>query len=203
MSPARCLCGCATCRCSHWSLTARLQHRLDQIDIAYLAVFYLLAAAVFWFRYRTEPQPLQRQQLKWLSRGTLLTVVPFTALYVMPFLADWTVPSVLGKVAVLSLLLLPLTFSWAIVRFRLMDVDLIFKRGVAYTLATAALVGLYFGVVALSAEVVHTRLAAPRRVGPDRRRDRHRPCLRSTQARHSGPGRPAFSTRNASTTAKR
>ena len=28
-----------------------------------------------------------------------------------------------------------------------MDVDLIFKRGVTYTLATAALVGLYFGVV--------------------------------------------------------
>ena len=40
--------------------------------------------------------------------------------------------------------LLPLTFSWAIVRYRLMDVDLIFKRGVTYTLATAALAGLYF-----------------------------------------------------------
>ena len=37
----------------------------------------------------------------------------------------------------LSLVLLPLTFSWAIVRYRLMDVDLIFKRGVTYTLATA------------------------------------------------------------------
>jgi two-component system NtrC family sensor kinase len=31
---------------------------------------------------------------------------------------------------------LPLTFSWAIVRYRLMDTDLIFKRGVAYTLAS-------------------------------------------------------------------
>ena len=38
-----------------------------------------------------------------------------------------------------------------------MDVDLIFKRGASYTLATAALVGIYFGVVALSAEMVHTR----------------------------------------------
>lgn len=141
----------------HWQPTARLQHRLDQVDLAYLAGYYLLAAAVFWVRYRTAAQPLQRQQLKWLSRGTLLTVLPFTCLYVIPFLADWTLPSVLGKMAVLFLLLLPLTFSWAIVRFRLMDVDLIFKRGVAYTLATAALVGLYFGVVALTAEVVHTR----------------------------------------------
>jgi two-component system, NtrC family, sensor kinase len=141
----------------HWAPTARLQHRLDQLDYAYLASFYLLAAGVFWYRYRTATQPLQRQQLKWLTRGTLLTVVPFTALYVIPFLADRTVPGVLGKVAVLFLLLLPLTFSWAIVRFRLMDVDLIFKRGVAYTLATAALVGVYFGFIALAAEVVHNR----------------------------------------------
>ncbi len=141
----------------HWAPTGRLQHRLDQIDLTYLATFYLLAAAVFWIRYLTAVQPLVRQQLKWLSRGTLLTVLPFTALYVIPFLADLTVPGVLGKVAVLFLLLLPLTFSWAIVRFRLMDVDLIFKRGVAYTLATAALVGLYFSVIAIAAELVHNR----------------------------------------------
>ena len=63
----------------------------------------------------------------------------------------------LTGIALLSLILLPLTFSWAIVRYRLMDVDLIFKRGASYTLATAALVGIYFGVVALSAEMVHTR----------------------------------------------
>jgi hypothetical protein len=41
----------------------------------------------------------------------------------------------------LSLVFLPLTFSWAIVRYRLMDTDLIFKRGVAYTLATGLILG--------------------------------------------------------------
>ncbi len=142
----------------HWSATEKLQHRLDQIDYAYLAGYYVLAAGVFWARYSREQQPLQRQQLKWLSRGTLMTVLPFTALYVIPFLADASVPSTLTKVAVLSLILLPLTFSWAIVRYRLMDVDLIFKRGVTYTLATAALVGLYFGVIALVADFVHDRV---------------------------------------------
>ncbi len=143
---------------THWSATARLQHRLDQFDYAYLAAYYLLAAIVFWVSYRNEEQPLERQQLKWLSRGTVLTVLPFTALYVLPFLLNAVMPDSLTRLALLSLILLPLTFSWAIVRYRLMDVDLIFKRGVAYTLATAALVGLYFGIVALIAEVVHTRL---------------------------------------------
>jgi two-component system NtrC family sensor kinase len=142
-----------------WSSTGQLQHRLDQIDYAYLAIFYIIAAAVFWLRYRSEENPLERQQLKWLTRGTLLTVLPFTMFYVIPFLCGVTTPYTLTRLAGLSLILLPLTFSWAIVRYRLMDVDLIFKRGVTYTLATAALVGLYFSVIALSAEFVHKRFA--------------------------------------------
>ncbi len=145
-----------------WVPTARLQHRLDQTDYIYLAAYYVVAAAVFWVRYRREQQPLQRQQLKWLSRGTILTVAPFTILYVVPFLLDVNVPVALANVAVLFLILLPLTFSWAIVRYRLMDVDLIFKRGVTYTLATAALVGAYFGFIALAAEIVHSRVQSER-----------------------------------------
>src|SRR5206468_8600307 len=45
-----------------------------------------------------------------------------------------------------------------IFRYRLMDVDLIFKRGMAYTLAAIAIAGAYFTVVALVGELVHTRL---------------------------------------------
>src|SRR5215467_13733652 len=39
-----------------------------------------------------------------------------------------------------------------------MDVDLIFKRGMAYTLAAVAIAGAYFTVVALVGELVHSRL---------------------------------------------
>ena len=143
---------------SLWSATERLSHRLDQIAVGYLAAYYVLAAIVFFVHYRATQDPLRRQQLKWLTRGTLLAVIPYTVLQVIPFLADWPVPSILGKIAGLCLVFLPLTFSWAIVRYRLMDVDLIFKRGVAYTLATASLIGLYFGAVALAAELIHKNL---------------------------------------------
>jgi PAS domain S-box-containing protein len=142
----------------YWSATELLKHRLDQTAYAYLALYYVIAAAVFFFRYRSAEPGLERQQLKWLTRGTWLAVVPFTALYVLPYVFDMAVPALVTKFAGLSLVFLPLTFSWAIVRYRLMDVDLIFKRGMTYTLATAALVGLYFGAVAITAEMVHTRL---------------------------------------------
>jgi PAS domain S-box-containing protein len=141
-----------------WAATEQLHHRLDQVSLGYLALFYVLAAVVLFVDSQRENTPLRRQQLKWLMRGTLLAVAPFTVFYVIPYLADWDTPIWLGRAAGLFLVFLPLTFSYAIVRYRLMDVDLIFKRGVSYTLATGSLVGLYFGVVGILAEIVHTRL---------------------------------------------
>jgi two-component system NtrC family sensor kinase len=140
-----------------WSATGVLSHRLDQLDQAYVSLYYVIAAVVFYTRFARAESGLERQQLKWLTRGTLLAVGPFTLLYAIPFILGIAVPPLLGKVVLLSLVLLPLTFSWAIVRYRLMDVDLIFKRGVTYTLATASLAGLYFGAVGIMSEVVHTR----------------------------------------------
>ena len=141
-----------------WEATETLKHDLDKIALAYMALYYVWAAAVFFSRARRAESPLQRQQLKWLTRGTFVAVIPFTLLYVIPFLFDRTVPVGFANLVPLSLVFLPLTFAWAIVRYRLMDVDVIFKRGVTYTLATAALVGLYFGVVAVTSEIVHTHL---------------------------------------------
>jgi two-component system, NtrC family, sensor kinase len=140
-----------------WQATGILLHRLDQVNYGYIAAFYVLAATLFSVSYVRANTPLLRQQLKWLYRGAWLAVGPFTLLFAVPFLLDFRMPGPLTKLAGLSLVFLPLTFCWAIIRYRLMDTDLIFKRGVAYTLATATLLGGYFGVIALSAEIVHQR----------------------------------------------
>ena len=146
-----------------WSIGTReatklLLDRLYQIDTAYDAVFYVAAALLFLRSYSRATTPLLRQQLKWVTRGTLLAVLPFTFFYAVPYLLHLNPPQLLTNLAGLSLVFLPLTFAWAIVRYRLMDTDLIFKRGVAYTLATALILGGYFGIIALIAEVVHERL---------------------------------------------
>jgi len=143
---------------TQWQATGLLLHRLDQAGVAYLTFFYLFATALFLVSYAKANTPLMRQQLKWLTRGTLLAVLPFTVLSAIPFLFDLHVPAILTNLAGLSLVFLPLTFSWAIVRYRLMDTDLIFKRGMAYMLATGLIVGGYFGAIALAADLVHKRL---------------------------------------------
>ena len=141
-----------------WTATELLRHRLDQISVGYLAMYSVIAGIIFQIRYTRADSALGRQQLKWLTRGTFLAITPFTLFYAIPFMADAETPGALTKVAGLSLVILPLTFSWAIIRYRLMDTDLIFKRGVTYTLATASIVGAYFTFVGVSAEFVHTRL---------------------------------------------
>jgi PAS domain S-box-containing protein len=143
-----------------WSIATReatkvLLDRLYQISTAYDAIFYVGAALLFLHSYSRANTPLLRQQLKWVTRGTLLTVVPFTV-YAVLYLSHVRVGLVeVEDVAGLSLVFLPLTFAWAIVRYRLMDTDLIFKRGVAYMLATGLIVGGYLGTIALISVWAH------------------------------------------------
>jgi two-component system NtrC family sensor kinase len=151
-----------------WALTREaselLRWNLDRLQMSYQSVFFVLATGVLWKSYRAATGPLLRQQMKWVTWGTLLAIAPFTALYVIPYLAG-AMPNPLMKVSVLSLIFLPLTFGYAIVRYRLMDVDLIFKRGMTYTLTTLAIVGMYFGTVALVAFLVQTRIPSSGPVG--------------------------------------
>ena len=134
-----------------------LLFNLNRVHWAYLTIFFFSAAGILLKNYRQATTPILRQQLKWITRGTILAITPFTLFYVLPYLLG-VMPSPLMKVSVLSLGLLPLTFGYAIFRYRLMDVDLIFKRGMAYTLAAAAIVGVYFAGVAAVAELVHRRV---------------------------------------------
>jgi len=137
--------------------SAALRFNLDRLQMAYLALFFVAAASILWDSYRRASTPILRQQLKWVTRGTILAITPFTLFYVIPYLAEWT-SSPAMKVSVLSLGLLPLTFGYAIFRYRLMDVDLIFKRGMVYTLAAGLIIGMYFAVIAGVAELVHAQI---------------------------------------------
>jgi two-component system NtrC family sensor kinase len=130
------------------------QRWLDQIELAYLGAYFLLAAGIFLASYFRAPSGVLRQQLKWVTGGTFAGITPFLAFYIVPFFFG-SVPTGWMKVCVFSLALIPLCFGYAIIRYRLMDVDIIFKRGLSYTFATAAVVGIYFAMIALIGELFH------------------------------------------------
>jgi len=51
------------------------------------------------------------------------------------------------NLAVIPLALIPVTWAYAILRYRLMDVDIIFQEGYVYTLATLAVLGIFSSLV--------------------------------------------------------
>src|SRR6202522_3072261 len=127
---------------------------LDKVEQADLSTYFLIAATIFLFSYRRAPSGVLRQQLKWVTGGTFAGSLPFLLFYIVPYVMG-IVPAPWMKLSVFSLALIPLCFGYAIIRYRLMDVDIIFKRGLAYTFATAAVVGIYFAVIALIGELFH------------------------------------------------
>src|SRR5690242_11777426 len=128
---------------------------LDTIELLYLGAYFLLAAVIFLASYFRAPSGILRQQLKWVTGGTFAGILPVFLLYILPRLVS-AVPQPWMKLSVFSLVLIPLCFGYAIIRYRLMDVDIIFKRGLAYTFATVGLVAAYFAVIALIGELFHT-----------------------------------------------
>jgi hypothetical protein len=140
--PAVALIGLQVYAIFFWAFTESLRWNLDRLQMVYQALYFATAAAVLWMSYRSAFVPIVRQQMKWISRGAVLAIAPYTLFYVIPYLSG-SLATTAMKISAVSLVLLPLTFCYAILRYRLMDVDIIFKRGVSYTIATAAIVGVY------------------------------------------------------------
>jgi len=133
---------------------------LLKLEFGYLAAYFIAAGMVFYRNYREAPSGVLRQQLKWLTGGTLAGSLPASLLYILPLVLDLSTPTWM-KLTVTSLVLIPLCFAYAIIRYRLMDVDIIFKRGLAYTAATAAVATVYFSLVALSTYLFHAPATGP------------------------------------------
>jgi two-component system NtrC family sensor kinase len=119
---------------------------LDRIWLAFLCAMYLAGAVVLTAQLRRADDAIVRRQLTWLRNGAVVGILPFAALYVVPYLIG-VPPSHLMNLAVLSLPLIPLTWAYAILRYRLMDVDIIFQEGYVYTLATLAVLAIFYGVI--------------------------------------------------------
>jgi PAS domain S-box-containing protein len=84
--------------------------------------------------------------------GTALGGLPFVLAYALPFAAGFD-PWPRVEVLALLLGLVPLAFASAVVRYRLMDVEVIIKRGVTYAVAISAIAAIYAVILKIATEV--------------------------------------------------
>jgi two-component system, NtrC family, sensor kinase len=122
---------------------------LDRSEPIYLLVCAVAALAVLVRGFQTINAVTGRRQLRWIAWGTALGVGPFAFGYALPWALGANPPLALQLTAI-PLGLVPLTFASAIVRYRLRDVEVIIKRGLAYTAFFAASVALYLALLKLT-----------------------------------------------------
>jgi PAS domain S-box-containing protein len=123
---------------------------IDGYDVALIVHFTLgvvsSLALLVWTFVKSESAVI-RQQLKWVVWGSALALTPFTLFYVVPFVFGIQTPNWLTYVAILPLILIPLTFGNSVVRYRLMDVDIVVRRAAVYALTTVAIAVMIGAVV--------------------------------------------------------
>ncbi len=107
-----------------------------------------IGASVLLWRFLTSRQPLVRQRLKWAMWGTIFSIIPILLFQIARrfiFLPEDTFSVALTT---LPLALIPLSFGHSVVRYRLMDVDVVVRRALVYAMTTVA-IAMMIGAVAL------------------------------------------------------
>lgn len=128
------------------------QFLLDRISYALFGLGLLTSAGLFAFGSRDQ-NPARRQQRRWMAAGAFWGAAPFVAFYVLPFVSG-RVPGPNHTLSIFALALIPASFLFAIARHRLMDVDLVVRRGTAHTLATASVLALFYAAAFAASEWV-------------------------------------------------
>ena len=116
------------------------------------------------YRYRRVSNPLQRQQTKWVVFGLTVLCIVIVIGYGLLFYSPFDDPSslyipALNMIGGFLVLLIPLSFGFAMLRSRLWDIDVLINRTLVYGVLTVSLalvyVGLIIGLQALLRDLIY------------------------------------------------
>jgi hypothetical protein len=146
-------------------LYSRILTVLDQIEPLYLSIFMIAGLVVLTRAMDRARSATARRQLRWIVWGTAFGAGPFAVGYALPYALGIRV-SLPMELSIVPLSLVPLAFASALIRYRLMDVEVIVKRSLVYIAVILAIFTIYAtllrlaGVVFLDAAERHNMMIA-------------------------------------------
>ncbi len=135
---------------------AGLTDKFNLFGVFYQANFYHFVVGVscgagilLWRFLKNKKQPLVRQRIKWAMWGTMVAITPIIIFQIAKrFVPSLTEDYLTAALTTLPLALIPLSFGHSVVRYRLMDVDVVVRRALVYAMTTVA-IAMMIGTVAL------------------------------------------------------
>ena len=122
----------------------------DRLELGFAAGCFLWGSGLLVVASAMVAARGWRRQLRWMMWGTLLGLGPFSLFYLVPVALGFE-PAAWAPLAALPLIVLPLAFTAALLRYRLTDLELFLRRGVVllstifFTLAAWQLMSMAVG----------------------------------------------------------
>src|SRR6266550_1602321 len=130
----------------------------SDLQAVLIVVGFVGGCACMVYRYAFRSGPVERQQTKWVVVGGATAIaIQILAVLLAPILPS-LVPTELRATpydptsvpeSTLAFLLLPISISVAMLRYRLWEVDVLINRTLVYAALTAGLLAVYVSVVAI------------------------------------------------------
>ena len=115
---------------------------LRKIEVVFYSVLIITGLAILWRAFRATESVEKKIQLKWLFWGVGLGLLPQVFISYPFFLLDLPTDAV-NIVVSIPLFVLPVCFAFAVFRYKLMDVEVVFKRGFVYFISSFSVIALY------------------------------------------------------------
>jgi PAS domain S-box-containing protein len=120
-----------------------------QLSYAYIAFAIGLFLALLIWRILRSDAPVVRQQSRVIIFGTTLSFAPMMIFYLLPTAFSATPQEFRASIYFPLLILFPLSITYAILRYRLLDVDRVLANILTYTLTTIVALAVFYGLVTL------------------------------------------------------
>jgi signal transduction histidine kinase len=127
----------------------RIYHRFVTFHRGYLVLCVLAGLAALVHSSVTAADKSEKSKVRWILWGIAAGSAPFILL--------WTVPKIFSRqplipeeIIYLAMMLAPLSFAVAIVKYKIFDIEIVINRSLVYGLLTGFIAGLYLLLVGLS-----------------------------------------------------
>jgi len=131
----------------------------EKLELGHFGIFSILALTLLIVDTRRVPNLIVKRQLKWISYGIGIAIIPFMFFYIIPFLLGF-VPTKIAELTVVFQALIPLALAYSISNYKLVNLELVLRKAAPLIFSYVVIAILYFFVSSQTDILPENRLRA-------------------------------------------